>query len=182
MARFRLKIRGRLYAGFAALVAVGVIMSGVAVRNLWTVRDQVAKISALSDHTARILQISNQLQAIQRTNLRYIHDGNEPALKEAAERETAATELLQAAARDAFSDERRKLYEDLVGDVAKIRTLRDNLHEAVRQIKAGKATLLPGERTWPPRQPSWPSLRAYPRMRTSQPQSPTSNPNSSWSG
>src|SRR5690349_16470826 len=144
MASFRLKIRGRLYAGFAALVAVGVVMSAVAVWNLWTVRDQVEKISVLSDHTARILQISNHLQAIQRANLRYMHDGNEPSLKEAADRETAATELLQAAARDAFSDERRKLYEALVSDVAKMRTLRDNLHEAVKQTKTGKATLLPG--------------------------------------
>jgi len=144
MASFRLKIRGRLYAGFAALVAVGVIMSAVAVWNLWTVRDQVEKITTLADHTARILQISNHLQAIQRANLRYMHDGNEPSLKEAADRETAATELLQAAARDAFSDERRKLYENLVSDVAKMQTQRDNLRDAVKQIKSGKAALLPG--------------------------------------
>ncbi|MGJ4944944.1 HAMP domain-containing methyl-accepting chemotaxis protein [Bradyrhizobium sp. HKCCYLS1011] len=144
MVGFRLKIRGRLYAGFAALVAVGVIMAAVAVWNLWAVRDQVANLSTLSDSTARILQISNHLQAIQRANLRYIHDANEPALKEAADRETAATELLQAAASGSLSAERRKLYDDLLGDIAKMRTQRDALQDAVKQTKTGRATLLPG--------------------------------------
>ncbi|MGC2780498.1 MAG: methyl-accepting chemotaxis protein, partial [Bradyrhizobium sp.] len=144
MMSFRLKIRGRLYAGFAALVAVGVIMAAVAVWNLWAVRDQVASMSALSDSTARILQISNHLQAIQRANLRYIHDANEPALKEAAERESAATELLQAASTGPLSAERRKLYGELVGDIAQMRTQRDTLSAAVKQIKTGRAALLPG--------------------------------------
>jgi methyl-accepting chemotaxis protein len=144
MASFRLKIRGRLYAGFAALVAVGVIMGAVAVWNLWAVRDQVAKMSALSDSKAQILQISNHLQAIQRANLRYIHDANEPALKEAAARETAATELLQAGANGPFSGKLRKHYDDLASDIAKMQKLRDDLHDAVKQTRTGKATLLPG--------------------------------------
>ncbi|BAM90860.1 putative methyl-accepting chemotaxis protein [Bradyrhizobium oligotrophicum S58] len=140
----KLKIRGRLYAGFAALVAVSVIMAAVAVWNLWAIRDQVASMSALSDSTARILQISNHLQAIQRANLRYIHDANEPALKEAAEREAAATELLQAAAKDPLSAERRKLYGELLNDIAQMQTQRDALSAAVKQIKSGRAALLPG--------------------------------------
>ena len=144
MKGFRLKIRGRLYAGFAALVSVGVIMAAVAVWNLWAVRDQVANISALSDSTARILQISNHLQAIQRANLRYIHDANEPALKEAADRESAASELLKAAADGPSSAERHKLYDDLLSDIARMRTLRDALQDAVKQTKTGKAALLPG--------------------------------------
>ncbi|UFZ06730.1 methyl-accepting chemotaxis protein [Bradyrhizobium ontarionense] len=144
MMSFRLKIRGRLYAGFAALVAVSVIMAAVAVWNLWAVRDQVASMSALSDSTARILQISNHLQAIQRANLRYIHDANEPALKEAADRESAATELLQAATKDPLSAERRKLYNDLAGNIARMKTQRDALQDAVKQIKTGRAALLPG--------------------------------------
>ncbi|WP_257165323.1 methyl-accepting chemotaxis protein [Bradyrhizobium sp. SRS-191] len=144
MMSFGLKIRGRLYAGFAALVAVGMIMAAVAVWNLRAVSDQVASMSALSDATARILQISNHLQAIQRANLRYIHDANEPALKEAADREAAATELLQAAGNGPLSAERRKAFADLLTDIAQMKTLRDQLQDAVRQIKSGRAALLPG--------------------------------------
>src|SRR5581483_1230883 len=101
-------------------------------------------ISALSDNTARILQISNHLQAIQRANLRYIHDANEPALKEAADRESAATDLLKAAADGPSSAERHKLYEDLLSDISKMRAQRDALQDAVKQTKTGKAALLPG--------------------------------------
>ena len=80
MPNFRLRIRGRLYAGFMALVAVGLVMAVVAVWNLRAVQDQVAKLSAFSDSTARVLEISTHLQAIQRANLRYIYDASEPAM------------------------------------------------------------------------------------------------------
>ncbi|MDA9398112.1 methyl-accepting chemotaxis protein, partial [Bradyrhizobium sp. CCBAU 45389] len=143
MPKFRLRIRGRLYAGFMALVAVGVVMAVVAVWNLRAVQDQVAKQSALSDSTARVLEISTHLQAIQRANLRYIYDASEPAMKEASERETAATELLKVGANGTASEERRKLYNDLIADIAKMKALRDNLGDAVNEARTGKATLLP---------------------------------------
>ncbi|WP_167771383.1 HAMP domain-containing methyl-accepting chemotaxis protein [Bradyrhizobium niftali] len=143
MPKFRLRIRGRLYAGFMALVAVGLVMAVVAVWNLRAVQDQVAKLSAFSDSTARVLEISTHLQAIQRANLRYIYDASEPAMKEASERETAATELLQVGAKGTASEERRKLYNDLIADIARMRSLRDNLGDAVNEARTGKATLLP---------------------------------------
>ncbi|MDA9435079.1 HAMP domain-containing methyl-accepting chemotaxis protein [Bradyrhizobium sp. CCBAU 51627] len=143
MPSFRLQIRGRLYAGFMALVLVGLVMAVVAIWSLRSVQDQVAKQSALSDSTARVLEISTHLQAIQRANLRYIYDANESAMKEASERETAATELLQIGAKGTMSEERRRLYNDLIADIAKMRSLRDNLGDAVNEARTGKATLLP---------------------------------------
>ncbi|MEY9382081.1 methyl-accepting chemotaxis protein [Bradyrhizobium japonicum] len=143
MPNFRLRIRGRLYAGFMALVAVGLVMAVVAIWNLRSVQDQVAKASAFSDSTARVLEVSTHLQAIQRANLRYIYDASEPAMKEAAERETAATELLKVGAQGTLSEERRRLYNDLIADIAKMRSLRDNLGDAVNEARTGKATLLP---------------------------------------
>ncbi|MEK9281827.1 methyl-accepting chemotaxis protein [Bradyrhizobium sp. ISRA442] len=143
MLNFRLGIRGRLYAGFAALAVVGLTMALVAVWNLRAVQDQVARQSALSDSTARVLEISTHLQAIQRANLRYIYDANEPAMREAAEREAAAIELLQVGAKGTLSEERRKLYNGLIDDIAKMRSLRDNLGDAVNEARTGKASLLP---------------------------------------
>ncbi len=143
MPKFRLRIRGRLYAGFMALVAVGLVMAVVAVWNLRSVQDQVAKASAFSDSTARVLEISTHLQAIQRANLRYIYDTNEPAMREASEREAAATELLKVGAKGTLSEERRNLYNGLIDDIAKMKTLRDNLGDAVNEARTGKATLLP---------------------------------------
>ncbi|MDN3274027.1 HAMP domain-containing methyl-accepting chemotaxis protein [Frankia sp. RB7] len=143
MPSFRLRIRGRLYAGFMALVVVGLVMAVVAIWNLRSVQDQVAKASAFSDSTARVLEISTHLQAIQRANLRYIYDANEPAMREASEREAAATELLKVGAKGTLSEERRNLYNGLIADIAKMKALRDNLGDAVNEARTGKATLLP---------------------------------------
>jgi len=143
MPKFRLRIRGRLYAGFMALVAVGLVMAVVAIWNLRSVQDQVARQSALSDSTARVLEISTHLQAIQRANLHYVYDGNERAMREAQERETAATELLLTGAKGTLSEERKKLYGGLIDDIAKMRRLRDNLGDAVNEARTGKAALLP---------------------------------------
>lgn len=143
MPSFRLRIRGRLYAGFMALVVVGLVTAVVAVWNLRAVQDQVVKASAFSDSTARVLEISTDLQAIQRANLRYIYDANESAMREASEREAAATELLQVGAKGTLSEQRRKLYNDLIADIAKMKSLRDNLGDAVNEARTGKATLLP---------------------------------------
>ncbi|QPF90077.1 methyl-accepting chemotaxis protein [Bradyrhizobium commune] len=143
MPKFGLRIRGRLYAGFMALVVVGLVMAVVAVWNLRAVQDQVAKASAFSDSTARVLEISTHLQAIQRANLRYIYDANEPAMREASEREAAAIELLQTGAKGTLSEERRNLYNGLIDDIKKMKTLRDDLGDAVNEARTGKATLLP---------------------------------------
>ena len=143
MPSLRLRIRGRLYAGFMALVAVGLVMASVAIWNLRSVQDQVVKLSTLSDSTARVLEVSTHLQAIQRANLNYVYDGGEKAMKEAAEREAAATELLQIGGRGTTSEERRRLYSELIAEIASMRSLRDKLSDAVNESKTGKATLLP---------------------------------------
>ncbi|MBW7964381.1 methyl-accepting chemotaxis protein [Bradyrhizobium sp. BR 10261] len=144
MRGIRLRIRGRLYAGFTALAAVGLIMTVVAVWNLRTVQDQVAKMSAFSDNAARVREISVHLQALQRANLRYIYDANEPAFKEAAEREAAAVELLKAASAASFTEEGRKIYDGLIGDIDKLQALRQRMGAAVKETTKGKAALLPG--------------------------------------
>src|SRR3954452_25556620 len=142
MPSFRLRIRERLYAGFMALVVVGLVMAVVAIWNLRSVQDQVAKLSTLSDSTARVLEISTHLQAIQRANLRYIYDANEPAMREANEGETAATGLLQLGAKGTLSEERRKLYHDLIEDITKMKRLFDSLGVVRNEAGATLLTLL----------------------------------------
>ncbi|MGY3238816.1 methyl-accepting chemotaxis protein [Bradyrhizobium sp. USDA 4472] len=144
MPGIRLRIRGRLYAGFTALAAVGLVMALVAVWNLRAVQDQVARMSAFSDHAARVREISIHLQALQRANLRYIYDANEPAFKEAAEHEAETVALLKAQSAESFSEERRKIYDGLIGDITKLQSLRERMGAAVKETTKGKAALLPG--------------------------------------
>ncbi|MBW7971716.1 methyl-accepting chemotaxis protein [Bradyrhizobium sp. BR 10289] len=144
MPSLRLRIRGRLYAGFSLLVAVGLIMAAVAVWNLWSVQAQMMRLSTLSDNTARVQEISINLQALRRANLRYIYDADEPAFKEAAEREAATIELLKAAAKSTISDERLKIYNGLISDVDKMKSMRERMGAAVNETTKGKAVLLTG--------------------------------------
>jgi hypothetical protein len=144
MPSIRLRIRRRLYAGFTTLVVVSLIMAVVAVWNLWGIQDQMARLSAFSDNTARVQEISIHFQAIRRANLRYIYDANEPDFKEAAEREAATVELLKAAAKASFSEERRKIYDSLIGDIDKLRSLRERMGAGVKETTKGKAALLSG--------------------------------------
>jgi len=144
MPSLRLGIRGRLYAGFSVLVGLGLVMAAVAVWNLWAVQDQMARLSTLSDNTARVQEISINLQALRRANLRYIYDADAPAFKEAAERETATVELLKAAAKSTVSEERLKIYNGLTGDIEKLRSLRERMGAAINATTKGKATLLAG--------------------------------------
>ncbi len=141
MSLLRLRIKGRLYAGFAALVLLGLALAGFGMWQLAAVQGQVEKMTALADNTSRVLELSAHFQAIRRANLRYIYDGDEASFKEAAERETAATELLQAAAKATLSEERRKTYNGLEGTVAKLRGLRETLGAAVKAMQTGKSTL-----------------------------------------
>jgi len=125
-------------------VGLGLVMAAVAVWNLWAVQDQMARLSALSDNTARVQDISINLQALRRANLRYIYDADAPAFKEAAERETATVELLKAAAKSTVSEERLKIYNGLTGDIEKLRSLRERMGAAIDATTKGKATLLAG--------------------------------------
>ncbi|WP_063692008.1 HAMP domain-containing methyl-accepting chemotaxis protein [Bradyrhizobium stylosanthis] len=144
MPSLRLGIRGRLYAGFSVLVGLGLVMAAVAVWNLWAVQDQMARLSTLSDNTARVQEISINLQALRRANLRYIYDADAPAFKEAAERETATVELLKAAAKSTVSEERLKIYNGLTSDIEKLKSLRERMGAAIDATTKGKATLLAG--------------------------------------
>ena len=83
MSLLRLRIKGRLYAGFGILVLFGVALAGFAVWQLSAVSRQVSKMTALSDNTIRVLQISTDLQAMRRATLRDAFDHDKASQQEA---------------------------------------------------------------------------------------------------
>jgi methyl-accepting chemotaxis protein len=141
MSLLRLTIRSRLYAGFALLVVLSLALAGFAVWQLSAIQGQVGKMSALSENTVRVLQISVDLQAMRRANLRYLHDQDEPSFKEAADREMTAIERLQASAKATLSDERRKTYNGVEANVVALRGVRENLGASLKNMIAGRTAL-----------------------------------------
>jgi methyl-accepting chemotaxis protein len=140
---FNLRISGRLYGGFGALVLFVLALAGFAVWQLAAIDRQVGKMTALTDNSIRVLTISTDLQAMRRAILRYAFDHDKASYDEAEKRAVHATGLLEDAAKATLSEGRRKTYNAIAKDVADLREKRLVLGAAVDKSVAGKAILFP---------------------------------------
>jgi methyl-accepting chemotaxis protein len=141
MSFLNLRIRGRLYGGFGALLLFCAGLAGFAVWQLSGIHDQVGSMTVQSKNAIRVGQISAELQAIRRAILRYNFDHDEPSYAEAEKRLTETSEFLDLAIRETRSEERRAAYKELQKDVAELKVKRVALGDAVKQLVAGKDLL-----------------------------------------
>ena len=141
MSFLNLRIRGRLYGGFGALLLFCATLAGFGVWQLSAVRDQVGLLSVQSQNAVRIGEITTNLQAIRRGVLRYAFDQDEASLAEADKRLAQVTSLLEEAERTTKSEERRAAYRETEKDVAEVKAKRAALGDAVKQMLAGRALL-----------------------------------------
>ena len=137
-----LRIRGRLYAGFGALVLLGVGLAGFAVWQLSEIGAQVGTMTVQSANTIRAGEISLQLQAIRRAILRYTFDQDQESIVEADKRLTDIAGQLDAAIKATRLEERRALYVDVQKDIAELKSKRADLGDTMKQMVAGRAMLL----------------------------------------
>jgi methyl-accepting chemotaxis protein len=141
MSLLNLRIRGRLYGGFGALLLFCAALAGFGVWQLSAIRDQVAVLTLQSKNTIRVGEIATDLQAIRRGILRYTFDQDEASLVDADKRLDRVTGLLDEAARGTVSEERRAAYGEAAKDVAEVKVKRGALGDAVKQMQAGRALL-----------------------------------------
>src|SRR3974390_692456 len=141
MSLLRLGIKGRLYAGFAALVVIALAFAGFAVWQLSAIQGQVGKMTALAENATRVLYIAVNLQAIRRAVLRYAYEGDDPSLKESADREQDAVRLLKDAANATLSEERKKSCGSVQGGGVKLGATRETLGTDVKKMMASRAML-----------------------------------------
>ena len=141
MSIFNLRIGGRLFGGFGALVLFGAVLAGYGVTQLWGVQSEIADLRVQSGNALRIGDIVGELQATRRAILRYAFDQDEPSFAEAEKRLSKTTELLKQAASTTTSQERRKLYEETAKRVAELEAKRVALGQAVTQMLAGRKLL-----------------------------------------
>jgi methyl-accepting chemotaxis protein len=142
MSLLNLRIRGRLYAGFGALVLFSVGLAGFAVWQLSQISTTVGAMSVQSVNTIRSGEISLQLQAIRRAILRYTFDRDEPSIAEADKRMEDVNGLLEAAIKAIRLEERRTVYVDVQKDIEELKSRRAALGEAMTQMAAGREVLL----------------------------------------
>jgi methyl-accepting chemotaxis protein len=141
MSIFNLRIRGRLYAGFGALVLFGAALAGFGVWQLWGIQADVADMTVQSQNMIRVGEATTQLQAIRRAILRYAFDHDETSFAEAEQRLAKTADLVDEAIKTTTSDERRVVYKEVAKNVAELKTQRAALGDAVKQMLAGRDLL-----------------------------------------
>jgi methyl-accepting chemotaxis protein len=142
MSFLNLRIRGRLYGGFGALVLSCAALAGFAVMQLGAIRTEVASLTLQSKNTIRVGEIATELQATRRTLLRYTFDQDEASFVESEKRISKITDLLEEAVKATVSEERRAAYREATKEVAELKTKRLALGEAIKQMQAGRALLV----------------------------------------
>ena len=141
MSFLNLRIRGRLYAGFGALVLFCAALASFAVWQLWGIQDQVGSMTRRSQNTIRVVAISAELQAIRRAILRYNFDHDEPSYAEAEKRLTDTSDLLDLTLKETRSEEWRSAYMEIQKEIAELKLKRVALGDAVKQLVAARDLL-----------------------------------------
>ena len=136
-----LRIRGRLFAGFGALILFGVALAGFAVWQLGEIRAQVELLSRQSASTIRVGEIGTDFQAIRRGILRYLFDQDEKSFAESETRLAKVSDVLELAARAAPTEERRANYQDVAKDVAELKAKRLALGDAIKSMLGARELL-----------------------------------------
>jgi methyl-accepting chemotaxis protein len=141
MSFLNLRIRGRLYAGFGALVLFSAALAGFAVWQLWGIHDQVGAMTQQSKNAIRVGDLTTELQATRRSLLRYTFDQDEASFAESEKRLTRMTDLLGEAVGSTKSEERRAAYAAAAKDITELKTKRATLGDAIKQMQAGRNLL-----------------------------------------
>jgi methyl-accepting chemotaxis protein len=141
MSFLNLRIRGRLYGGFGALVLFCAALAGFAVWQLSAIHTEVAALTVQSKNTIRVGEITTELQGTRRALLRYTFDQDEASFAEAEKRMSKTTDLLEEAVKTTISEERRTVYRDAAKEIAELKTKRLALGDAVKQMQAGRTLL-----------------------------------------
>jgi methyl-accepting chemotaxis protein len=141
MSFLNLRIRGRLYGGFGALLLFCAGLAGFAVMQLGALHTEVASLTVQSKNAIRAGEITTELQAARRALLRYTFDQDEASFAEAEKRMSKTTDLLEEAVKTTISEERRTVYRDAAKEIAELKTKRLALGDAVKQMQAGRKLL-----------------------------------------
>jgi methyl-accepting chemotaxis protein len=141
MSFFNLRIGGRLYVGFGALVLFCAALAGFAVWQLGGIHGQVGLLAFQSRSAIRVGEIATELQAIRRGLLRYTFDQDEASFAESDKRLSKVVDLLEESARTTNLAGRRVTYKAASNVVAELKTKRAALGDVMKQMLAGRNLL-----------------------------------------
>lgn len=144
MAISRLKVGGRIYSGFATIIAVGIGVAGFGVLQMSYVGHQVGEMDTLSANVTRVLQVSLDLETIRRTETLVRLDGSDALLAELKEHEVHARSLLAEAIRTSLNQDHTRVYVGVEDSLRAHDAILDQFVELNRTARAERAKQLNG--------------------------------------
>ncbi len=141
MPAFNLRIRGRLYGGFGALVLLGLAMAGFGVWKLWEISARVERMGVQSQNAISVGAMTSDLQAARRGLLRYLFDHDAASFAESEQRLNEVADLLEVNRKRTLPGERRIAYQELEKDVAELKLKRGELGEAIDRFASARQAL-----------------------------------------
>ena len=138
MRRSQLGIRSLIHFGFGALLALGLVLTIIAVWTLTRIGREVGRMDVLSENGARIADVSRDFEILRGTVQRNKILNDDSTANKAAQH---AADQLRANARTALSDERRKIYVDLQVALQQFLDRRAALVSMSKRLKAEMAAL-----------------------------------------
>ena len=129
-----MSIKYRLYGGFGILVVLtlGLVVFGV--QELNAISMSVTKMNGISENSTRTLLIARYLETLRRSVLRFAYDHDEASRKENGEVAALTLSTLQAAEQQTPTEERKKAFRDVQGQLAGIQQTSQKLFDGVSQI------------------------------------------------
>ncbi len=136
-----MSIKSKLYAGFALLVLIAVALAVYAITQFNGIKTNVATLNTLADSTSKVTEIERLLETMRRATLRFAYDHDDAAAKETEQAAGKINDLLREAAHSTPSEERRKLYNGLLSDLAATQKTTLMFFNTVKQMLAEQEKL-----------------------------------------
>jgi methyl-accepting chemotaxis protein len=144
MGFLRLKVRTRIFVGFGLLVILSAALAGFSLMQLRAVGEQISKMNALAANTARVLQSAHGLETMRRGAIRYRFDQAEAALADLREARARIEHLLTDAQTVTLSQDRLRLYHDVLSDLRNYDTELGHFLDLSRTMASERAKLFAG--------------------------------------
>jgi methyl-accepting chemotaxis protein len=135
------RITTRIYAGFGALVLLGVALAGFGVVQMSSVGSQVGRLVTRSDATATNLELGHALETLRRATLQYSMAGDEGSIKEFTDAHAQAAASLKSLIAVVTSDERKRIYTGMEQSLVSARSDFDRFVTIAKSIAEGNALL-----------------------------------------
>ncbi|MDX2202517.1 MAG: HAMP domain-containing methyl-accepting chemotaxis protein, partial [Hyphomicrobiaceae bacterium] len=141
MQLFNLGIRGRIYAGFGALIVCCGFLAAYGWKQLGTIHSQGERMNAYAEQMARVLEAAEQVQALRQSVLRYNVEGDEKLFAMAVDLEAKISDNTKTAMKVTVSEQRRSMFGQIEHSMTQLKPEREALGGHVRELGASREQL-----------------------------------------